>query len=56
VANLIILISKNGEKNSTKDHNFFHVFAFHFMKKKIHHVAKFCHPKKNKQKKEEKRR
>lgn len=35
MANLIILISKNGEKNSAKDHNFFHVFASHFMKKKF---------------------
>jgi len=52
---IYILISKNGEKNSTKNHNFFHVFGSPFMKNKIHHVPKFCHQeKKNKKTKKQK--
>ncbi len=48
MANLIILISKNGEKNSTKDHNFFHVFAFHIMKNKFTMLRNFGTQKKKK--------
>jgi hypothetical protein len=42
LASELVLISKNGEKNSTKDHNFFHAFASHFMKKKFTMLRNFA--------------
>jgi len=38
------------KKIPLKDHNFFHVFAFHFMKKKFTMLRNFATPKKTNKK------